>query len=933
NTGAATALASNGTANYTYQWNTGATTSTINNLTVGTYTVTATDANGCTATTTTNITQPTLLSVTIPSTTNVLCNGGNTGAATASSTNGTSGYTYLWNTGATTSTISNLTAGTFTVTTTDANGCTATTTTTITQPILLSVAIPSTSNVLCNGGNTGSATASASNGASGYSYQWNTGATTSTINNLMAGTYTVTVTDANGCVATISTILTQPAAIVLLGNSTSTLCGQLNGSANIIANGGVGAFSYLWSNGGTTTSINNVASGGYVVTVTDANGCSEATTINVGSIGGPTVAITSSTNVSCYGGTNGSAQVLVSAGTGPFTYAWLPSGGNNANATNLPAGNYSVNVTDINGCTSSASIVISQPAQLSLSIPSSNNVLCNGGSTGSITASASNGTAGYTYLWNTGATTSTINNLTAGTYTITATDANGCTATTNATITQPTLLSVAIPSTTNVLCNGGNTGAATASASNGTAGYTYSWNTGATTSSINNLTAGTYTVTATDANGCTATTNATITQPTLLSVAIPSTTNVLCNGGTTGSATASASNGTAGYSYLWNTGATTSIINSLTAGTYTVTATDANGCIATTNATITQPTLLSVAIPSTTNVLCNGGTTGSATASASNGTASYTYQWNTGATTSTINNLTAGTYTVTATDMNGCTIATSIVIGQPTAMNILPGSTQASCSQANGSASVNVTGGTSGYSYLWSNGQTTSIINNVLSGVYSVTVTDANGCTSNTLVNVGNIGGPSVSIANSSNVSCFGGANGSAQVNVSAGFGPYTYAWSPTGGNTATATNLTAGNYSVNVVDANGCLSSTSILITQPTAINIQPTSTQAICGQANGSASVNVSGGVAGYNYSWSSGQTTSSINNLTAGVYTITVTDNNGCSTSSNVNVGSIGGPTVSIASSSNVSCFGGTNGSAQVNVSAGTGPFTYTWSPTGG
>ncbi|MFM7016448.1 MAG: beta strand repeat-containing protein, partial [Bacteroidota bacterium] len=652
-TGSATALASNGTANYTYQWNNGATTASISNLTAGTYTVTATDSKGCTISSATTITQPSLLTAAIPSSTNVLCNGGATGAATATALNGTPNYTFLWNTGSTTATINNLTAGTYTVTATDVNGCTASASVSIAQPVLLTVSIPSSANVLCNGGSTGSATALALNGTFGYTYQWNTGTVTATNNNLASGTYTVTATDANGCTALANIVITQPSPLVLTPSSTISTCGQLNGTASINVVGGVSAYTYLWSGGQTTSVINNVASGGYVVTVTDANGCSMNAAVNVGSAGGPTVNVVSSNNVSCFGGTNGNAQVNVSSGTGPFIYSWLPSGGNSSSATNLAAGSYSVNVTDANGCTSSVSVVITQPSLLTIAIPSTTNVLCNGGNTGAATASSTNGTSGYTYLWNNGATTSTINNLTAGTYTVTTTDANGCTATTTATIAQPTSLSVAIPSTTNVLCNGGATGAATALASNGTANYTYQWNTGATTSTISNLTAGTYTVTTTDANGCTATTTTTITQPTLLSVTIPSTTNVLCNGGNTGSATASSTNGTSGYTYLWNNGSTTSTINNLTAGTYTVTTTDANGCTATTTATITQPTLLSVAIPSTTNVLCNGGNTGAATASSTNGTSGYTYLWNNGSTTSTINNLTAGTYTVTTTDANG----------------------------------------------------------------------------------------------------------------------------------------------------------------------------------------------------------------------------------------------------------------------------------------
>jgi len=156
---------------------------------------------------------------------------------------------------------------------------------------------------------------------------------------------------------------------VINGSSNSTLCGQLNGSATINASGGSGAYTYLWSNGGTSSTINNISSGGYVVTVTDGNGCTTSTTVNVGSIGGPTLAIANSTNVSCFGGTNGSAQVNVSSGVGPFTYTWLPSGGNNTFANNLSAGSYSVNVTDNNGCTSSTSVIITQPTQLLVTVP------------------------------------------------------------------------------------------------------------------------------------------------------------------------------------------------------------------------------------------------------------------------------------------------------------------------------------------------------------------------------------------------------------------------------------------------------------------------------------------------------------------------------------------------------------------------------------
>ncbi len=932
NTGSATALASNGTSGYTYQWNTGVTTAAVNNLTAGIYTVTATDVNGCSISTTTNITQPSVLTVSIPTTTNVLCNGGTTGSATALAANGTSGYTYQWNTGVTTAINNNLAAGTYTVTATDANGCTTSTTATISQPTLLTISIPSTTNVLCNGNATGSVTALAANGTSGYTYQWNTGATTPTMNNLTAGTYTVTATDANGCTVSLSALISQPTAISLSSNSSSTLCGQLNGSASVVAIGGSGAYSYLWSGGQTTPSINNVASGGYVITVTDANGCTISTSVNIGSIGGPTVAIANSSNVSCFGGTNGDAQVNVSAGQGPFTYSWLPSGGNGLSATNLSAGNYTINVTDINGCTSSATVVISQPTQLSISIPSFSNVLCNGGSTGSATALATNGTSGYSYLWSNGSTTLTINNLSAGTYTVTVTDGNGCSASSSAIITQPSLLTVAIPSATNVLCNGAASGSITALASNGTSGYSYLWSNGGNNSVVNNLTAGVYVVTATDVNGCTASASATITQPSIINIQTNSAASTC--GLLNGSAGVNVSGGTSGYTFQWSNGQTSSTINNLATGFYTVTVTDANTCTASVIINVGNIGGPSVAIASYSNVGCFGDATGTAQVNISSGTAPYTYNWlPTGGSASSTSNLTAGNYSVVVTDANGCTTSTSLIITEPSALGIQTSTISSACGQLNGGASVIVSGGVAGYNYQWSNGQTTSAINNVAAGGYTVTVIDGNGCTSTTAVNIGTIGGPTVAIANSANVTCFGGSNGSAQVNVSAGVAPFTYAWTPSGGSNLAATNLTAGNYTVSVTDANGCSNSVSVNITESASINLSTSSVSSSCGQLNGSATVSANGGSGALSYLWNGGQTTNSVNNIASGSYSVTVTDANGCTNSTTVNIGNIGGPTVAISNSTNVNCFGGTNGSAQANVSSGSAPFTYAWLPLGG
>jgi hypothetical protein len=437
--------------------------------------------------------------------------------------------------------------------------------------------------------------------------------------------------------------------------------------------------------------------------------------------------ISSQTNVSCNGGTDGSATVTATGGTSPYTYAWS-NATTTANVTNLAAGTYTVTVSDANNCTATSSLSITEPTTLLSSVAIDSNVSCNGLSNGGLTASANGGTSPYTFAWSNSATTASITGLTAGTYSVTVSDANGCTSTANGTITEPTALAVASATNTNVTCNGGADGSATVTATGGTSPYTYAWSNTGTTASITGLTAGTYTATVTDANGCTTTTTATVTEPTALT-ATSSNTNVSCNGGADGSATVSATGGTSPYTYAWSNAGTTASITGLTAGTYTATVTDANGCTTTTTATVTEPIALS-ATASNTNVSCNGGADGSATVTATGGTSPYTYAWSNAGTTASITGLTAGTYTATVTDANGCTTTTTATVTEPTASSATSSNTNVSCNGgADGSATVTATGGTSPFTYAWSNSATTASITGLTAGTYTATVTDANGCT------------------------------------------------------------------------------------------------------------------------------------------------------------------------------------------------------------
>jgi SprB repeat len=739
NNGTATVFGTGGVGPYTHLWSTGATTQTISGLTAGTYSVTVTNANGCTKNTSVTITQPTALVISTSST-NVSCNGGNNGTATVFGAGGVGPYTHLWSTGATTQTISGLTAGTYSVTVTDANGCTKNTSATINQPNLVVLNTTST-NVSCNGGNNGTATVSATGGVTPYQYLWSNGATTSSINNLIAGTYNVTVTDANGCIKTTSVVITQPALIVLNTSFTNVSCnGGNNGAATVTPTGGVTPYQYLWSNGGTTSTINNLVVGTYNVTVTDANGCTKNTSVTITQ---PTALVisTSSTNVSCNGGNNGTATVFGTGGVGPYTHLWS-TGATTQTISGLTAGTYSVTVTDANGCTKNTSVTITQPTLVVLNT-SSANVICNGGNNGTATVAATGGVTPYQYLWSNGATTPTINNLVAGTYNVTVTDANGCVKTASVTITQPTLV-VLNTSFTNVSCNGGNNGAATVTPTGGVTPYQYLWSNGATTSSITNLIAGTYNVTVTDANGCIKTASVTITQPTTLVISTSST-NVSCNGGNNGTATVFGTGGVGPYTHLWSNGATTQSISNLTAGTYSVTVTDANGCTKTTSVTINQPTLV-VLNTSSTNISCNGGNNGTATVAATGGVTPYQYLWSNGATTSSINNLVAGTYNVTVTDANGCIKNASVTLNNPALVTVNLGADKTLCLNqthiVNGTTNINQVGVI--YEWTSSNGFTAStpIVTLSATGNYYLKATTSLGCIARDTISITALNNP-----------------------------------------------------------------------------------------------------------------------------------------------------------------------------------------------
>jgi aminopeptidase-like protein len=919
-----------GTAPYTFNWGGGITTEDRTGLAAGTYTVTITDANGCTATVNATVTQPASAVSGTTVITNVACNGASNGTINLTPAGGTAPYTFNWGGGITTEDRTGLVAGTYTVIITDANGCTATVNATVTQPASAVSGTTVVTNVACNGASNGTINLTPAGGTAPYTFNWGGGITTEDRTGLAAGTYTVTITDANGCTATVNATVTQPASAVS-GTTviTNVACnGASNGTINLTPAGGTAPYTFNWGGGITTEDRTGLAAGTYTVTITDANGCTA--TVNA-TVTQPTAitATVSQVNVACNGGTTGSATVTVTGGTAPYTYAWSPSGGTAATASGLAAGTYTVTVTDANGCTLTRNVTITQSSAVSGTTVITN-VACNGASNGTINLTPAGGTAPYTFNWGGGITTEDRTGLAAGTYTVTITDANGCTATVNATVTQPASAVSGTTVITNVACNGASNGMINLTPAGGTAPYTFNWGGGITTEDRTGLAAGTYTVTITDANGCTATVNATVTQPASAVSGTTVVTNVACNGASNGTINLTPAGGTAPYTFNWGGGITTEDRTGLAAGTYTVTITDANGCTATVNATVTQPASAVSGTTVVTNVACNGASNGTINLTPAGGTAPYTFNWGGGITTEDRTGLAAGTYTVTITDANGCTATVNATVTQPaSAVSGTTVVTNVACNGAsNGTINLTPAGGTAPYTFNWGGGITTEDRTGLAAGTYTVTITDANGCTATVNATVTQPTAMTATVAQV-NVACNGGSTGSATVTVTGGTAPYTYAWSPSGGTAATASGLSAGTYTVTVTDAKGCTLTRNVTITQSSAVSGTTVITNVACnGASNGTINLTPAGGTAPYTFNWGGGITTEDRTGLAAGTYTVTITDANGCTATVNATVtqpaSAVSGTTVI----TNVACNGASNGTINLTPAGGTAPYTFNW-----
>jgi len=829
-------------------------------------------------------------------------------------------------------------AGTYSLTVTGTNGCKAYASAQVSQVPPVSAQISATDDVACNGGSDGSATVSASGGNGTLTFQWSNGQSGVTASGLVAGTYAVTVSDANGCTAVQTVVIAQPLILTVNASATAqTTFGVNDGTATANPVGGTGAYTYLWNTGNTGQSLTGLAPGNYTVTVTDANGCTATQTITVAGVDCAVMANTSKTDVSCAGAANGSATVNLTFATPPLSFLWS-NGGTGQTIMGLSGGTYDVTATDANGCAVVATVAIAEPLPIT---PNATATATTGFSVddGTATAAPNGGALPYSFLWSNGEVTPSISNLAPGTYTVIITDANNCTAEQEVTVEEFVCAVSASTITSNATCNGASDGQATIVLAGGTAPINYMWSNGGMNQSISDLAAGTYTATATDANGCPATADAIVTEPSALGFEVVALTEAMC-GASDGSITVTGIGGTPDYAYQWQSGGDTQTLSGLPAGSYTVEITDANGCSGSFDVDLgTDDDVPPMASAVDISISLDA-----------NGTASITPDDLDGGSTDDCviallgldqsdfdcSDIGDNNVTLSVTDSGGNTsTATStvtvvddlppVLVLQDISVTIGPSGTATITPQMLDAGSSDNCG-----IVEWSLSQATFGCDDGGANTIEVTATDASGNSNTATVVVtvaggsagpaidcpGNILLPSCDPVAEFDVTATDNCGGDVTLVQDSGL-PSGSAY-PAGTTTVvfTATNTSGGTTTC----------SFDVTVSPPIAISSAPQDVTCF-GEADGSANATATGGTPPLSYLWSNGADTPTATGLAAGEYTVTVTDAGGCTATSAADVGQPADLTTLLVDIVN-DTIGQSNGSIEVTVSGGVQPYTFAW-----
>lgn len=953
NNGSITMVVAGGTPPYTYSSDGGLSfgaASVFSNLAAGNYKVVVMDDNGCVEASTVNILGapgPRILTTTFNP---QICDGISNAEISVNAVSGSGVLQYSADSGITFSAnplMQNLFGGIHYIYVEDANGCRDSDVVSI--PILGNPQIISTASadLTCNGSGDGNITINASGGNGSLEYSINNGSVWFTSNNfssLMPGTYYIVVQDTNNCRSRDTVVITQPPLINISSTTASEKCHRNDGEILIHATGGTPGYSFSIDNNPfiPDSIFSTLDSGMYHIVVADANGCMDSLNVNISFSPAPVFNSLVLADETCRNNDDGSITVNATGGSGSLTYSY--DNGLTYQLANsifgLASGNYIVWVQDSDNCRSDTLVAINQPAPFAFSF-SSISANCNF-SNGAITVNASGGTGALTYSINQVNFTSnpTFSNLASGNYIITVKDASGCIEDFVASVSNlngPSIVSVAA---TDLLCNGDNIGAITINANGGSGNLSYSINNGSTffsSGNFNSLAAGNYSIVVSDTAGCVATTAVQIIQPDPI-IILPVVTNAAC-GQSNGAVTLNASGGTGILQYSIDsiTYQLSGAFNNLFAGSYNFVVHDDNNCITAITSTVNN--LLAPVINSVTakNLSCWKNNTGEITILATGGTGLLSYSVDNGSSfqsSNIFNSLAAGNYFITVSDINNCLANSTVIISEPDSLQLNPSAVNETCSNSNGSISIVASGGSSPYIYSSDSGIVfTSVMNyySLQAGAYNMVIKDANGCKTYQTIQLTDLSGPQISNIISTNIKCYGGNDGSIQLNSSGGNGTLFYTLNNDPPQTsALFNNLIQGNYVISVRDSNGCIDTVHVSLTQPSVFNSSENYINPKCfGSADGTITVNTTGGTQPHSIQWNTGSSDFVLSNLAQGNYYYTVTDFNQCTRTDSVVLTQ---PQLLVIShtATNASCAGSANASAIVNVSGGTTPYSYVWSP---
>jgi hypothetical protein len=928
NTGAIDITVGGGIAPYTYNWSNGAQTQDLVNVPAGTYSCNITAANGISGNTgPVTVSAPaTALSLQLEESMPVGCNGV-VGSITVAAQGGwDTNYNYQWSNGQTGPQAVGLLAGTYKVTVTDDNNCTKTISHTLVPPTYPTVIIASPDTVNCahpvialNG--TGSSTGPE------FAYNWvatNGGHIVSGQQTLQpsvdaAGTYSLLVTNTTlNCVSVKSTPVTANKAIPLAdADSTGFLnCAVLTDTLHAQASLGP-VFSYLWTGPGVLSGGNTLSpvvnkGGKYTLKVSNTqNGCikSDTTIVSRDTIQ-PTLLLVTPEHLNCRN--DSVALQTYGSSQGPdFVYAWEGPSGFSSNEENprvdLPGWFYLTIQNNQNNCFRNDSVRVLQFNAVQVAFDTVSVITCNGASNGLARAAAGGGYGAFSYSWNTGDSTAQVQGLSAGLYSVTVTDADACSASNQITLTDPVLLSANL-STTGETAVGANDGTATTVVSGGTAPYNFVWSNGANTPLLNNLSPGTYTVTITDANACTTLRTASVSGFNCTLSTQLNATNSTCFGANNGTAQALQLGGNAPFNYHWNTGDTTSSVQNLSPGTYTVTVNDASGCENASDVTITQPPLLQVSATDLQHPLCQNNANGVISVTTSGGIAPYGYAWNNGANTPSIEQLLPGSYQLTITDAVDCIRLHTVTL--------IPSDDEAPQIKAQNSTVYLDAQGNHALSLADVQGELTdncAVANYTFFPVTTLNckhigaaipvelrATDEQGNTNSRILQITVVDNmpPVVNCPDDLSVNaCAPTANVTHPAPVASdNCGLNTIMFEQIGGlpnGSAFPVGGTTQTYRFTDMSGNSGTCSFNIFVNAPVSVNAYQ-SAPATVGMSNGAISVDVVGGTAPYMFKWTRDNQdiafTEDLQGIPSGLYTLHITDANGCQIILEVEVGSV-------------------------------------------